>query len=355
MATKIPRIATRAIFGVGAVAAALMASGSIYQFLATAWTRRRRLPPGRMVDVDGIPLHVREQGWGGPTVVLEAGLTSMSAQWAWVQPAVARFTRVVSYDRAGLGFSGPSDAPRDARGTAERLHSLLANAHIPGPYILAGHSLGGLFARMFAHLYRDEVVGLVLLDAVHPDERQRWGHASDWQHRLFFGELTVASYLARVGVPRLSGYRSHITDGLPKQAADELRELACMNSHMDATALEAAGFDTMCDQVRAEGGLGTLPLAVISGEFWQDGWHQQWHELQRELPGLSSDSTFEMVRGSNHTSLITHREQAMVTVRAIRRLVKRWRAEQRYARRLAKKDFSRATQSAASTPSTIST
>jgi len=355
MSMKIPKIASRAMFGVGAVAAALSASGAIYQYLATEWARRRRLPPGRMVDVDGVPLHLRDQGEGSPTVVLEAGLTSASAQWAWVQPEVAKFTRVVSYDRAGLGFSSPSDAPRDAKSTAERLHALLEKAGVPGPYVLAGHSLGGLFVRMFARLYPEEVAGLVLLDSVHPDQRMRWGQASHWRHTAFFGELMVASYLARVGVPRLSGYRSHITTGLPTEAAEELRELACTNCHMDATTLETAGFDAMCEQVRAAGGFGDLPLAVISGECWHDGWDEQWHSLQRELAALSAESTFQIVPGSNHTSLITNREQAMVTVRAIQRLVKRARAAQRYVRRVSKNAFNSATQSAASTPSTITT
>lgn len=355
MAIKIAKVASRAVFGVGAAAVLLTASGAIYQFLATVWARRKHLPPGKMVVVDGLAMHLRDLGHGGPTVILEAGLTSMSAQWAWVQPEVAKFTRVVSYDRAGLGFSDALAQPRDARGTAERLHALLRKAEIPGPYVLTGHSLGGLFMRMFAHLYPEEVAGLVLVDAVHTDQRARWGAASDWRHRVFFGELTLASYLARVGVPRLSGYRSHITSGLPPEAVEQMLALACSNTHMDATCLEAAGFDSMCNQVRETGGLGDRPLAVISGEYWHDGWNDQWRQLQRELTALSTNSMFQIVPGSNHTSLITNREQAMVTVQAIRRVVKRARAAERYSRRRSKKALRIATQSAASAPSLIST
>jgi len=309
------------MLGFGAVAATLSASGALYQKLATLRDRRKYLPCGKLVDVGGVRLHACDRGSGSPAVVLEAGLTSMSAQWAWIQPEVARFTRAISYDRAGLGYSDCCSLPRDAEGTARRLHGLLEALAVPAPYVIAAHSLGGLFARMFASLYPDETAGLVLVDTVHPDQRIRWGNASDWRHSVFFGQLMAAAYLARVGVPRLYNYRSHMTEGLPEDAAAVLKVMACSSEHLDATSYEAAAFDAMCDQVRAARPLGDIPIAVLSSDNWHEGWDSQWHGLQQEIAALSSDSTFEIVPGSNHASLITNREHAMRTVDAIRRLV----------------------------------
>ena len=128
MELSISNKTSRAMLGFGAVAATLTAAGAAYQYLAAGRDRRLYTPTGRLVTVDGHPMHLNDQGAGSPTVILETGLTSMSAQWAWIQPEVAKFTRVVSYDRAGLGFSEPVAGPRDARRTAERLHRLLREA-----------------------------------------------------------------------------------------------------------------------------------------------------------------------------------------------------------------------------------
>jgi len=315
------KITSRAVLGLGAVAATLTASGALYQLFASKRDRKRHTPIGRFVDVDGVRMHLNDQGEGSPTVVLEAGLTSMSAQWAWIQPAVANFTRVVSYDRAGLGFSAACAHPRDARSTAERLHSLLHKAEIPGPYVIAAHSMGGLFARMFAHLYPDETAGLVLIDSVHPDQRRRGGTAVDWQHSLVFGQLMAAPYLARVGVLRLNHYRAHMATGLPKPEGDLLLAMSNAPSHLRGTSEEAAAFNTICAQARACGTLGDLPLAVLSSESWFSEWDNAWHSLQREIAELSTNSTFRIVPGSNHSSLITIREHANEVIEAIRGVV----------------------------------
>ncbi|HBY63727.1 MAG TPA: alpha/beta hydrolase, partial [Solibacterales bacterium] len=167
---KVSRNASRAMLGMTAVAAAVSASGAVFQAVATERERRKHLPPGRLVDIGGFRLHMNEQGNGSPTVILEAGLTSMSAQWAWIQPELAKLTRVVSYDRAGLGWSDPSPDPRDAHTAVRHLRRMLDAAKIPGPYVLVGHSMGGLFMRLFAHEHRADVRGLVLIDAAHPEQ-----------------------------------------------------------------------------------------------------------------------------------------------------------------------------------------
>ena len=126
-------------------------------------------PPGKMVDVGGYKLHVNCTGAGSPTVILEAGASSFSIDWALVQPAVSRTNRVCSYDRAGYGWSEPG--PYDFRGTdaVMSLRAALAALGEKPPFVLVGQSMGGRFARLFARAYPADVVGMVLVDAEHED------------------------------------------------------------------------------------------------------------------------------------------------------------------------------------------
>jgi pimeloyl-ACP methyl ester carboxylesterase len=123
-----------------------------------------------MVDVGGHRLYLQCAGSGGPTVVLENGLMERSPSWAWISQAVARDTRVCSYDRAGTGWSEGASAPQDGLQLAAELHTLLARAHEPGPYVLVGHSTGGAYALTFAVRYPSDVAGMVLLDSASPDQ-----------------------------------------------------------------------------------------------------------------------------------------------------------------------------------------
>ena len=138
--------------------------GWIYEPLAEAADAKAYPPPGKMVDVGGYRLHLNCTGSGSPTVVIESGLGDSSATWGWVQPEVAKTTRVCTYDRAGMGWSETSPQPRTAREFAKELHTLLAKANEPGPYVLVGHSLGGYTVRVYAHDYPAEVVGVVFVD-----------------------------------------------------------------------------------------------------------------------------------------------------------------------------------------------
>jgi hypothetical protein len=155
--------------GLVAVLLGLMLLGAFYESVAEARDVRAYPPPGQMVDVGGYRLHINCVGTGSPTVVIEAGQGDWSASWSnAVQPEAARITRVCTYDRAGYGWSEPGPLPRTAEHIAHELHTLLHTAGVPGPYVLAGHSLGGLPVRVFAHDYAAEVSGVVLIDSMHP-------------------------------------------------------------------------------------------------------------------------------------------------------------------------------------------
>jgi len=122
------------------------------------------LRPQHLVNIGGRRLNIVCSGQGSPTVILEAGLLADSTAWRLVQPAISRSTRVCSYDRAGLGFSDPAGAPRDAAAIVRDLHALLTGAEIAAPYVLVGWSSGGPYTRLYQYRYPKEVVGLVEVD-----------------------------------------------------------------------------------------------------------------------------------------------------------------------------------------------
>jgi pimeloyl-ACP methyl ester carboxylesterase len=152
---------------------ALAVIGVIYQAIGTEIYRRIYPPPGKLVDVDGHSLHINCVGEGSPTVILESGSGANSTAWANIQPEVSDTTRVCAYDRAGSGWSEPGPGPGDPQQIAGELHTLLGNAGIEGPYVLVGHSFGGLYVLMYADLYPNEVEGMVLVDSSHPEQSAR--------------------------------------------------------------------------------------------------------------------------------------------------------------------------------------
>jgi pimeloyl-ACP methyl ester carboxylesterase len=141
----------------------LVPIGFWVQWISVSWAQ---IVQDRKVSVGGYRLHVLELGTGHPVVVFENGMGEDLSTWKGVQPGIAKLTRTLTYDRAGLGQSepSPSTGARDARQLASELHTLLHTINVPGPYVLVGHSLGGAIVQVYAHDYPAEVVGLVLVD-----------------------------------------------------------------------------------------------------------------------------------------------------------------------------------------------
>jgi pimeloyl-ACP methyl ester carboxylesterase len=127
-------------------------------------------PPGQLIDVGGFRLHLHCLGQGGPTVVLDAALGGSSVSWSWVQPEIAKTTRVCAYDRGGFGWSDAAPMPRTAARMAAELRVLLERGGAPPPFVLVGHSFGGLVVRVFTARHREDVAGLVFVDAAHPED-----------------------------------------------------------------------------------------------------------------------------------------------------------------------------------------
>jgi len=146
----------------------LFALGFVYETLGSWYDRRRYPPLGRLFDIGRCRLHLHRRGEGEPVVVLEAGIAGSSLGWTNVQGKLAAFTTVCSYDRAGLGWSHDCAEPRTAGQLTSELHALLNRAGLAGPYILVGHSFGGLLIRAYSHFHPEQVAGLVFLDPASP-------------------------------------------------------------------------------------------------------------------------------------------------------------------------------------------
>lgn len=302
----------------------LFGIGCLYQAIASVRDRRTFPPPGKLVAVDGLSLHLQVAGTGAPTVVLETGLGGISSAWGWIQPELAKLCRVVSYDRAGLGWSECDASPRSARLAARRLRALLHAARVPPPFVLVGHSMGGLLVRVFADCYPDEVSGMVLLDACHPDQHLR-SPAIETHMRTGFRVLRSIPVLTRLGYVRLSGLFNAWATGLPPRQAAEAEAFLSSFRHLQTTRDESLAWEELCAEVRTTRGLGDIPLAVMTAG--RDVLPGQ-PELQGELAALSSDSIHLAVRGADHVTLVTGRGHALTVVEAIRHVV------QKAARRL---------------------
>lgn len=185
------------------MAGAALLAGFTYQALGVRRDRKRFPPPGKLVWFQGRRVHLRDLGEGSPAVIFESGLMSTVLTWQQIQPQLANRTRVVSYDRPGLGWSDPGSEPRTAARIVEELHALLAEASIPPPYLLVGHSFGGLTMPLFAARYPDEVSGVVLVDPVVPGE---WHPPVERdRRRIEIGSRVCrrAAILSHVGLLRL--------------------------------------------------------------------------------------------------------------------------------------------------------
>ena len=301
--------------GILALLLILLAAGAIYESLAEAADAKAYPPPGQMVDVGGYSLHINCTGSGSPTVVVESGWGDMSATWGWVQPEVAKTTRICTYDRAGMGWSETSPQPRTAREYAKELHTLLTKANEPGPYVLVGHSMGGFTVIVYAHDYPTEVSGLVLIDA----QDLPTSNVATYQPAPKPGENSIPSLLARIGLVRLLADPLGSVENLPEGDKQAYTALAGAPRSVQTFADEGMGMSEGGAQARAVTSLGALPLIVLSRGKDQDAKHTA---AQTDLLQLSTESQQLFAEQSGHPIMI---EQPDAAVAAIVKMVERVR------------------------------
>jgi pimeloyl-ACP methyl ester carboxylesterase len=325
----------RSLLALAILLVALPLFGFSYETIMAAVDAQRYPPPGKLITVDGHQMHLNCTGAGGSTVVLDAGLGGWSLDWSAVQPKIAQFTRVCSYDRAGLGWSEPGAVPGDAQHAVDELHSLLANSGEVGPFVLVGHSNGGLRAALYAHAYPQKVAGIVLVD---PTPR-----ASDAERVAFLSPSEQAEYLALLqglkpepeasgfdffglmqalrpfGIPRL--LTDTFLEGtpyayLPADAQPAFRLGINQPARLATTRAETAQREANMARVRAIPSLGSMPLTVLTstkfGSFYRDPLPAElsgrlleliqktlW-ESEVDMSRLSANSTIAPVERSGH-------------------------------------------------------
>ena len=306
MKTKLFRIGSIVMLVVLILALVVLAAGAI----AKSNLAKQHPAPGQLVDVGGYKLHINCVGQGSPTVILEAGWGDYSATWAYVQPEVAKTTRVCSYDRAGYGWSEASPHPRTASMMAEELHTLLVLANVQAPYVLVGHSLGGMIVRVYAHNYPDGVVGMVLLDSVHEEQYDRLPGAKS-------SISDLARQFRMLGVLSSTGFMALAPQSIPDQGLpDEVfainKVIWATTGYFETAAAELSSMKESTAEVRAMRitSFGNLPLSVLSaGLYYPDPSlseaenqksREEWQAMQSELVALSSQGKQTIAEKSGH-------------------------------------------------------
>jgi pimeloyl-ACP methyl ester carboxylesterase len=293
--------------------------GTVYQTAATEADQRNFPPPGNLIDVGGFKMHIQCEGAGSPTVILEAMAGGTSTYWGWIQPEVQKETRVCVYDRAGFGWSESDPEPQSLARTARNLHALVVNANVEGPYILVGHSLGGVYVRQFAADYPDEVSGVIMLDEANPQQFVKYPELFA-EGDNFIGMLNGIKFLNRIGVGHLYfalGGKMDFSE-LPEPQRSQMEAFWSTPQYFEAQGAEiVAGHEIWADALNLKR-LGDLPLMVVSRGLNLD---YEWNKYQDDLANLSSNSVHITVEGANHGALVFDPEYAHLVSDAILQLV----------------------------------
>lgn len=283
-----------------------------YGALAEAATWRNYPAPGRIVDVGGYQLHLHVMGepQGQPTIILEHGGASMSAQWGWVQPELARHARVVAYDRPGLGWSEAAPGTLDAQRAVDQLYRALQAEGIEGPYLLVGHSLGALMTRLFAQRYPDEVVGMVLVDPRNVAQHELL------PFQIEATTLRMVQIFSRLGILRLTGMAERETAALPSPQREAASHIYLSTRQVSGWAADGALGESAIAYLQQNEAATLPPLIVLDATEPGEGFDAaqrtvltgQYHALvERSQAGV-----YRAVGGAGHGSIVTDPRHAQV-------------------------------------------
>jgi pimeloyl-ACP methyl ester carboxylesterase len=278
--------------------------------VAEATTSNPTPSSGRTYVVAGHSLYLNCVGSGSPTVVLFNGHGARTPNWALVQSAVARQTRVCAYDRAGQGWSGKAPGRQDGHELVADVHGLLEAANVPDPYVLAGHSVGGTYALAYAMDHPEQTAGVALIDSASPHQFDLPDYPGFYA--MFRRVGAILPSVGRAGIPRLM---NSIGSGqLPSEADRAARAFASSPREMRANHNEFLELRTVFNQTKALTSLEGKPLFVLTaGEGQQKGWSA----AQDKLVTLSTNSRHQTAQGATHASLLDDQSFARLTSNAI--------------------------------------
>lgn len=291
----------------------LMLVGTIYESVSESADLQAYPPLGQMVDVGGYRLHINCTGTGSPTVVIEAGLGGWSLTWNAVQEEVTKTTRVCTYDRAGMGYSEASPLPRYAQQFAYELHTLLEQANVEAPYVLVGHSLGGLTVRIFAHDYPAEIAGLVLIDSMSSGQMTQSSTELATQTSYQPSAFSLPYFLGRIGLVRLLAEPLGLIQHLPAETQPAYAAFAVTPQTAQTFVDEFLNVQVSLAQANAVSSFGDLPLIVLTAALNQQA---NWQTMQTELLQLSSNSQ-QMMADSGHEIETEQPEAAVAAIEAM--------------------------------------
>lgn len=310
----------------------LAAGGALTQSLFTNQAHTRYAAPGKMVNVGDHSLHLNCQGKGEPLVLLESGLSGWSQDWALVQPRLARYTTVCSYDRAGYAWSDEVPTARTGLLAVEDLRTLLRNAHLHGPILVVGHSWGGMLAQMLAQTHPDEVAGLVLVDALHHDQTASMDPAAHARYSRTMRLLTgSATWMAPFGLPRLANMpASVVLDKLPAHEQPAARALAFQSKNYRTLHAEYLGIDPALEVARHLPPVPRVPTIVLSTHAlsaFPPGWEredmrQHWMAGQKRL-ATQTAAKHVLVPDAGH---YLHLERAALVLASVQEVLQQVRA-----------------------------
>jgi pimeloyl-ACP methyl ester carboxylesterase len=313
-----------------AIVGLLAIAGEAYEAVARNRDEREFRRWGDLVDVGGYRLNLNCLGAGRPTVILDNGLGLPAAEWSLVQPDVAEFTRVCSYDRAGYAWSDSGPFPRTSGQIVQELHTLLSKAGVEPPYILVGHSFGGDNVRLYTHDYPNQVAGVILVDAAHEDALDRlpsqFRESEQNQLQMFHRWQPLIPVLIHAGVMRLI-LQTHPLVGVPADTQKEIRSQQLSARFFDAVVGETEAMPQSVAQVRSSGTLGDRPLLVLtaanagedlSPRLDRETFRKIWiTQLQPSLARLSSHGEQVIVPDTGHMIPL---QQPQAVIDAIHRM-----------------------------------
>lgn len=295
-------------------------------------------PEGKLVDIDGIKFHINISGMKNdkPTVIIEGGASASTEYYYWLNEGLKDSLRVIRYDRAGNGYSDLSDETRNAETIAKELHQLLKKVGEKPPYILAGHSMGGPYIRIFTELYPDEVDALVFIDATHPEQVERLNAAPESSFRFkstifLLNAVAVLSDLGVIGLfESFSDEALLAADGLPNEINERTRDFALNGKRTRAYKNEIKSYHSSLKSASKADDFGSIPIRVftaiaIDKEAYlkngldPDKFLNETISAQREFTRLSTNGEQFLIDG-NHQTIFTKKENADIINKEILKL-----------------------------------